>query len=131
MDSYIAAFFAFDSMPEDAEYVSIYAMSRDSLRVTSSGTNITILGPYVRSHRRRLLQQSQYSICLEWYPDHRLRPHGEAMEIAGALGTAGELSKLNIPARDRTQALKNLDLMNVNGFSLFARRERLLRRSSL
>src|ERR1022692_2641515 len=34
-------------------------------------------------------------------------------------------------ARDGTQALKNLDLMNVNGFSLFARRERLLRRSSL
>ena len=87
------------------------------------------------------LQQSQYSICLEWYPDHRFRPHGGAMEIAGAPGIAGELSKLNIPARDRTQALKNLDLMNVNGFSLFgsedslvrtiARRERLLRRSSL
>jgi hypothetical protein len=87
-------------MPEDAEYVSIYAMSRDSLRVTSSGTpDITILGPYVRSHRRRLLQQSQYSICLEWHPDHRFRPHGEAMEIAGAPGIAGELSKLNIPAR--------------------------------
>ena len=96
---YIAAFFAFDSMPEDAEYVSIYAMSRDSLRVTSSGTNITILGPYVRSHRGHLLQQSQYSICLEWYPDHRFRPHGGAMEIAGAPGIAGELSKLNIPAR--------------------------------
>ena len=139
---YIAAFFAFDGMPEDAEYVSIYAMLRDRVRTTSSGMPvITTLGPYVRSHRRHLLQQSQYSICLEWDPAYLFRPHGEAMDIPGALGIASELSKLNIPARDRTVALKNLDLMNINGFSLFgsedslvqtiARRERLLRRSSL
>jgi hypothetical protein len=61
------------------------------------------------------------------------------MDIPGALGIASELSKLNIPARDRTVALKNLDLMNINRFSLFgsedslvqtiARRVRLLRYS--
>jgi hypothetical protein len=137
---YIAAFFAFDTMPKDAEYVSIYAMLRDSLRVTSSGMPVlTILGPYVRSHRRHLLQQSQYSICMEWDPAYLFRPHGEAMDMPGALGIASELSKLNIPARDRTVALKNLDLMNIHRFSLFgsedslvqtiARRVRLLRYS--
>jgi hypothetical protein len=125
---YVAAFFAFDGMPKDAEFVSIYAMLRDSSWVKSSDKpDITILGPYVRSHKRHLVQQSQYSVCLQWSPDYLFRSHGEAMEIHGVLGIASELSKLNIPARDRGAALKSLDLMNVNAFSLFGSEDSLIR----
>ena len=135
---YVAAFFAFDGMPEVAECVSIYAMLRDSMRWNSPGTpDITMLGPYVRSHKRHFVQQSRYSICTEWYPDYRFRGHDDAIEIDGALGLAGELWRINVSTTCRSVALKNLDLMNVNAFSLFgsedslirtiARRERLLR----
>ena len=130
---YIAAFFAFDSMPEDAEYVSIYAMSRDSLRVTSSGTpDIKILGPYVRSHRRHLPPTEPVLYLPGMVSGSSVPPARRGNGNCRRSRDRRRTVQIEHPgARDGTQALKNLDLMNVNGFSLFARRERLLRRSSV
>jgi hypothetical protein len=125
---YVAAFFAFDAMPKDAEGVSVYAMLRDSMSVTSFDKPlITVLGPYVRSHKRHMLQQSRYSVCLNWQPEYSFQRHVMAVEDEGTLGIYGELVKFVLPARERTSALRNLDLMNVNSFSLFGSEDSLIR----
>jgi|SRR5665213_699925 len=125
---YVAAFFAFDSMAEGAEYVAVHAMVRDTLSSHSEGRPyVTVLGPYVRSHRRHLIQQSQYTICLKWSPTYSFQSHDEAFQSGSELGFSGKLVKWRIPTRDRTLALKSLDLMNINGFSLFGSEDSLVR----
>lgn len=125
---YVAAFFAFETMREDAEYVSVYAMMRGRLRVSSpTDAEILLLGPYVRSHARHLVQQSQYTMCVEWVPDYRFQKHDDVIRIQKALGKDGQLIKINIPAKDRVEAFRNLDRMNINAFSLYGSEDSLVR----
>ena len=126
--AYVAAFFAFDSMPGTAESISIYAMLRDSTRVgSSSKPTVDIMGPYIRTHRRHLIQQSQYSIRTLWYPGYQFHSHDQALAEEGSLGLNGELIRIAIPARERTAALIDLDQMNINSFSLFGSEDSLVR----
>ena len=135
---YIAAFFAFDAMERHAESVSIYAMVRDIQRaITFTVPQISVLGAYIRAHRRHMVQQSRYTICIAWSGDHPFGRHDNSIAEEGATGAKGMAFKIVIPAGERAQALKSLDLMNVNAYSLFgsddsliktvARREALLR----
>jgi hypothetical protein len=125
---YVAAFFAFDSMPRTARFVSIYSMLRDSMRVSSSDTpTVDIMGPYIRTHRRHLIQQSQYSICMLWHLGYQFYSHDQALARDGSLGMNGELIRMTIPAKERTAALMDLDQMNINAFSLFGSEDSLVR----
>jgi hypothetical protein len=125
---YVAAFFAFDSMTKNAKSVVIYAMLRDSMRVSSSDVpTVDLMGPYIRTHRRHLIQQSQYSICMVWHQEFQFASHDDALAAKGTLGLQGELIRITIPAEERTSALADLDQMNINAFSLFGSEDSLVR----
>lgn len=119
---YIAAFFAFDTMENGAKYVSVISILRNNPSVHSSGEPcISELGPYVRAHRRHVLQQAQYTVCTTGKSGDEFFSH----EIA--LCWSGDAYKINIPAEERTVALRQLDLMNVNAYSLYGSEDSLMR----
>lgn len=125
---YVAAFFAFDAMPQTAHFVSVYSMLRDGTRHSSFDIpTVDIMGPFIRTHRRHLIQQSQYSICTLWPSDYKFYAHDQALAQDGALGIKGELVRITIPAQERTVALSDLDQMNINAFSLFGSEDSLVR----
>jgi hypothetical protein len=123
---YIAAFFAFDAADERAKYVSVYALMRDTSDFGSADEHFFVIGRYVASHSRHQVQQSRYSLTYAMDDDdYYFIPHEAAMKVG--VGTSGKLVKLRIPASDRTTALKHLDLMNINPFSLFGSEDSLIR----
>jgi hypothetical protein len=125
---YVAAFFAFDSPPKEAKSVCVCALSRDSGSSGSSDAHMWVIGQYMVSHPRHLLQQCQYSMCVAMDPanrDYIFRPQESG--LAGAVGPKGALSRIIIPATERATALRQLDLMNINAFSLFGSEDSLVR----
>ena len=125
---YVAAFFAFDGMAPGAEFVSVCVIVRDSSSSSSSDqSTITLLGPYVRTHRRHMIQQSSYTICLLWEDNFSFREHDEALARPGALGFNGDFVRIDIPASEQVKALKYLDSMNINPYSLFNTDDSLMR----
>jgi hypothetical protein len=124
---YVAAFFAFDGLVKDAEYVSIYAMVRDSSGSSSAWQpKLTLLGPFVRSHKRHMIQQSSYTVCMAWADDFRFRSHDDIFSREGGLGLAGDSIRIDIPASEGLKALSSLDLMNINPYSLFNTEDSLM-----
>ena len=124
--SYVAAFFAFDTMDKNATHVSVYALLR-SPTVGSDSAHLFIVGPYVKSDPRHYSQQSRFSLCVRLgEDDYHFKPHEECRpeEI---YGLGGELLKFDIPASERVPALKHLDLMNINPFSLYGAEDSLVR----
>ena len=125
---YIAAFFAFDAMERNAKSVSIYAMVRDIQRATDfTVPQISVLGGNIRAHRRHMVQQSRYTICIAWSGDHPFGRHDNSFAEDGTMGAKGMAFKINIPASERANALKSLDLMNVNAYSLFGSDDSLIK----
>jgi hypothetical protein len=115
-------------MPTAAQSVSVYSMLRDSMRVSVNyPPTVEIMGPYIRTHRRHLIQQSQYSICMLWHQGFSFYSHDKALAADGTLGIDGELIRMTIPAKERTAALVDLDQMNINAFSLFGSEDSLVR----
>ncbi len=124
---YVALFFAF--IQPCAERVAIYVyQERAGSARTSSSNNAQILrfGPYVRSHSRHFLQQSEYTIGAKfrdnkwWYA-----PHEEIFATSSTV--QDKLWKFTIPATNRYMVLKSLDTYNLNEFSLFQSEEALLK----
>lgn len=125
---YVAAFFAFDSLHEKAERVAVYAFLQDAAHGGSSDAHLFVVGPYFRSHPRHLLQQCRYSMCVAFQQDESdwvFRPHQYG--LSDAAGPEGELFEITIPVGERIAALKHLDLMNINAFSLFGSDDSLVR----
>lgn len=127
---YIAAFFAFnDCVPTNNELVSIYCyLEYASVGKTRSSNqpNIYVFGPYIKVHKRHVLQQSRYSICVEEdgsfvqiYANHKsvLTKENDRQD---------RLWKFNIPSTERNQALKSLNKMNINSYSLFGSEDSLV-----
>jgi hypothetical protein len=123
---YVAAFFAFDGMAKDAKQVCVYAFLQDTTHSGPSDHQLSIFGPYVRSHRRHYAQQSRYSMCVRNDGgNYEICPHMEGTK--DALGPAGALFRFRLPAEERLPALKHLDLMNINPFSLYGSEDGLVR----
>lgn len=128
---YVAAFFAYDAPPDNAERVSIYALLRDAIHGFSADQHLFVVGPYMRAHPRHLLQQCHYSMCVKLdltrHPerDYLFVPHEPAMKSLA--GPEGELLKITLPVSERPAALKKLDLMNINPYSLFGSEDSLIR----
>ena len=125
---YVAAFFAFDSPDRDAERVAVYAFLQDTIHGGSSKAHLFILGQYLRSDPRHLLQQCRYSMCAAvdlGKDDYLFRPHQSG--LSNATGPEGELFEITMPVEERLAALKHLDLMNINAFSLFGSDDSLVR----
>jgi hypothetical protein len=129
---YVAAYFAFaHAIPTEGQ-VSLYAYWEypgSGKSYSSSEPHIWGMGPYVRTHKRHFLQQSEYTICLvqgrEWtYAAHEgAFAHGdEAQDL---------LWKFNIPTAERLKVLRLLDERNINAFSLFGSEESLMETLSM
>jgi hypothetical protein len=119
---YVGAFFAFDSMDKEAERVAVYGLLRDTFRSVSGVQHFFTIGPYVHVHSRHYVQQSRYTMCVRHEletseKDYSFCPHDQATRAAA--GTDGKFFKYYIPASERISALKHLDRMNINQFSLF------------
>lgn len=125
---YIAAFFAFNKAEESAELVSVYVYQEYSSAGKSAHGGepiINSLGPYVRTHRRHFLQQSQYTICTVEKDDSRFYTKHEDIVERGNQDQ-DLLWKFNIPVSERRKALGKLSEMNINSFSLFGSEDSLL-----
>jgi len=114
-------------MGRDEERVSIYVFLEKPEGIKGwSGREPRICrqGEYIRTHRRHVLQQADYSICILFDAEWRFSSHEEVF----ALGKSNQdvLWKYNLPLKERTKVLRKLDDYNLNAFSLFASEESLM-----
>ena len=125
---FVAAYFAFKTIPPQTEYVSIYAYMEHAGHGKSHDGGkplISSLGPYVRTHKRHWLQQSQYTICtIESEEGLCYACHEEV--FSDVPEKQDVLWKIDIPASDSLIALHDLEKMNINAFLLFGSEESLM-----
>ena len=128
---YVALYFAYANANKNGEGdVAIYCFI-DSLKGGSKSgwvgaPEIHVLPPYVTTHRRHYMQQAQYT-CAAEHKDEKwfYCPHTGALEAS--IGNAQDLlHKFLLPASLRTEILKKLNEMNINGFTLFGNEEGLM-----
>jgi hypothetical protein len=130
---YIAAFFAFQHARAGAESVSIFfhQPSNNDVGFSIIGPRrihekpmITVLGPYIKSHRRHFVQQTQYTICTKMDNGHAIyAPHEEA--IASLQPSEQKIIKLTLPSHIRLNVLNRLSRYTINAYSLFQSEESL------
>jgi hypothetical protein len=123
---YVAAYFAFGkAIPDPTKRVSIYVFSEISNKV--SGNLMPVLyrcGPYVRTHRRHVLQQSEYTLCMGFDDAWRFEKYDVILDQGHR--QQGMCWKFTIPASERTKVLRLLAEYNLNAFSLFGSEESLM-----
>lgn len=125
---YVAAFFAFRSCQPLDDHVSIFAFLEHcghGKSFCSKDPYILSLGPNVRSHERHFLQQSEYTVCLQWQEaDAMYACHQNAFSMNNEQQDL--LWKINIPSSEKLRVLRRLDRFNLNSFSLFGSEESLM-----
>jgi len=126
---YVAAYFAFAHAIPPKGTVSIYAYWEypgTGKAYSVQEPHIWGMGPYVRTHRRHFLQQSEYTICAMYDSSKKWRY--AAHEDAFSRGDERQdlLWKFNIPASERLKVLRHLDTHNINAFSLFGTEDSLM-----
>lgn len=127
---YIASFFAFNSCtPSENNSISIYCYLEHAevgKLCTSNQPNIYVFGPYVKIHKRHVLQQSQYSICVELDKENNEVYANHELVFTINEEKQDKLWKFNVPSTERNQALKSLNKMNINSYSLFGTEDSLV-----
>ena len=127
---YIASFFAFNgASPSKNELISVYCYLEcaDVGKIRSSDhPQIYVLGPYVNVHKRHVLQQSQYSICVELDSDYKSKYTNHESVFRNDDERQDRLWKFNVPAKEKNKALGVLNKMNINSFSLFGTEDSLV-----
>jgi FRG domain len=124
---YVAAYFAFRNAAKERVAIYVYWERPENIKGWSSTeTQIHTLGPYVRTHRRHFLQQSTYTICLDFQINRgwNFAPHESV--FARNNPRQDVLFKFTIPVTERLKVLKILDSYNLNAFSLFDSEEALM-----
>jgi hypothetical protein len=81
-------------------------------------------GPYVRTHRRHVLQQSEYTLCMGFDDEWRFEKYDVIFDQGHR--QQGMCWKFTIPASERKKVLRLLDEYNLNAFSLFGSEESLM-----
>jgi len=125
--SRVAAYFAFCNAADDhVRRASIFVFSEERFTSrTDVAPNIFRLGPYVKTHRRHFLQQSDYTICLAFQNGWRFGRYAEVFERSNH--HQGVYRKFNIPSSERMKVLRLLDEYNLNELSLFESEEALMK----
>jgi hypothetical protein len=123
----VAAFFAF--LNPQFEQVAIYAFSEmpyNSKVGSRDEARITLLGPYVQTHKRHFRQQSRYTICTKHTPGTgwMFSPHQEVFDRG--MRDQDMTWKIIVPASERIKVLSELSAANINSFSLFDSEESLM-----
>lgn len=123
---YVAAYFAFANACKHTNgSVSIFVLSERNFRVSGNGMDVLyFFGPYVKTHRRHILQQSQYTACLSFHDEWRFESYDSV--LAGGHCQQAFCWKFTIPVTERPKVLALLDEHNLNAFSLFGSEESLM-----
>jgi hypothetical protein len=126
---YVAAFFAFnDVASQPGNRVAIFAYQEyigEPKRRHPQAAYISTTGPYVRTHMRHVLQQSDYTLGLVRVPDEWcFASHETALDSVP--NQREIMRKFTIPSTDRTKVLRMLDRFNLNAYSLFGSEESLV-----
>jgi hypothetical protein len=125
---YVAAHFSMSPPPrEGVQYAAVYVYLEHK-GVKTGDPNAPViksLGPYVTTHRRHYLQQSEYTICTAGN-GQLLRYASHETVVARNDKNQDCLWKLVIPTSKRRDFVEHLQLMNINPFSLFETEESLM-----
>ena len=135
---YVAAFFAFWKRPNKADgkvSIYVYCESPKGLKVADSSGQINVHKPYVRTHRRHVIQQCEYTLCVkcEGVGKWPSVPHEEVFtrDDSNDISCQDVCWKFNIPMKERLKVLNLLDNYNLNAFSLFGSEESLMETMAL
>jgi len=125
---YVAAHFAMAPPPQEGvQYAAIY-VSLKSKGFEMGDVDepiIKSLGPYVATHRRHYLQQSEYTLCA--VGNGRLLRYASHETVVGSEDKDQDiLWKLVIPISERRDFVEHLQRMNINPFSLFETEDSLM-----
>jgi len=123
---YVAAYFAFANACKDPNgKVSIFVLCERHLKPCGNQMDVVyIFGPYVKTHRRHVLQQSQYTLCLSFRNEWRFESYDSVFEQGGR--QQAFCWKFTLPVTERPKVLALLDEHNLNAFSLFGSEESLM-----
>ena len=128
--SFIACFFAFNSCkPTEELSVSVYCYLEHAdvgkIRLNDR-PEVYVFSPSVKVDKRHVLQQSQYTICVELNEDYKpiFTNHEEVFRRSD--GRQDRLWKFNVAGSQRNHALKSLNKMNINSYSLFGSEDALV-----
>lgn len=123
---YIAAYFAFaNARTETDGSVSIFVLSERNFRLSGNQMNVVhICRPHVKTHRRHVFQQSQYTICMSFQDEWRFESYDSVFDKGHRQQAC--CWKFRIPVTERRKVLALLDEYNLNAFSLFGSEESLM-----
>ncbi|MHB8754347.1 MAG: FRG domain-containing protein [Candidatus Acidiferrales bacterium] len=122
---YIAAFFAFNKATEDSNSrVSIYVFGETSPVSGSDQPGLYRYGPYVSTHRRHVLQQSEYTLCARFSSEWFFEKYDTIFDPGRH--QRGLCWKITLPTTERTKVLRMLDRYNLNAFSLFGSEDSMM-----
>ena len=85
---------------------------------------VYFLGPFVKTHRRHILQQSEYTACLSFHDEWRFESYDSVFERGPR--QQAYCWKFAIPLTERPKVLALLDEHNLNAFSLLGSEESLI-----
>jgi len=79
---YVAGYFAFAKACQEAHgRVSIFVLRQRSFKPSGNQMDVVyFFGPYVKTHRRHVLQQSQYTACLSFHDEWRFESYASVFE---------------------------------------------------
>jgi hypothetical protein len=127
---YIAAFFAF-SQHTASDNVAIFAYIErpEGVKGGSIGDPIiNVKGPYVSTHKRHFLQQAIYTTCARY--DYAEEKHS-FVEHENVFSKNDQrqdmLIKITMPSSEKNIAFKELNLYNINYFSLYQTEDALVK----
>lgn len=89
---------------------------------------ITVMGPYVSTHKRHFAQKASYTIATRW--DYQTKTHAfcnHELVFNKDHETQDVLVKIVLPAKDRLNALRYLSEFNINHFTLFQSEDALVK----
>jgi len=123
---YVAAYFAFGKANMNStNRVSIYVYSNIPSRLSGNGMPVLYrYGPYVRTHRRHVLQQSEYTLCLGFDSEWRSEQYDTVFDQG--LRQQAACVRFTIPVAERPKVLRLLDAYNLNALSLFGSEESMM-----
>lgn len=126
---YIAAYFAYLNSGTNNPAVYCYIERPTLVKVGSSDSPmITVMGPFVSTHKRHFIQQATYTISTCWDSDkesHTFCPHDQI--FSNGDDTQDVLIKIVMPASARTEALNKFREYNINQFTLFQSEDALIK----
>lgn len=118
--AYVAAFFAFNNIPKDSSHVSITVFEHPRWKYGKAGFGLHEVGRYIAGGKRHSYQQARYTWCSKvedeicFFDSHQNQ-------------NEKFLTKLVLPAKDAKEAIADLNLMNINEYSMFGTTDALIK----